>query len=307
MQTLRIGLVDLDTSHPGSWVPILKELGHQVVGVFDGGTVYEKGYAAQFAEKHDIPKVYESLEDMAQNVDVAIIHSVNWDLHVERAHPFVKAGKAILIDKPIAGNMLDVRQLLEWERSGVRIIGGSSLAVCEEAKEWHRQHDPNDPIITVMAGCSVDEFNYGIHAFSLLQAIMGSGIESVRSLGQHRQHQVEVNWQDGRKGFLSIGAAQGYLPFYATVVSENSVKHIQVDNSRLYRSLLEACLPYLAGDAEPFLPLSQLLEAEQAAMAARLSLAAGGEQVSIHELSEQDKGYDGAVFAETYRKKVKGL
>jgi hypothetical protein len=206
----------------------------------------------------------------------------------------------------MAGSMRDIQQLMEWERSGVRIIGGSSLSVCEEAKEWHRQRDPDDRIITVFAGCSVDEFNYGIHAFYLLLAIMGPGIESVRSTGVHVQHQIELIWQDGRKAFLSVGPAAGYLPFYATIVTENIVKHLQVDGSRLYRSLLEASLPYLAGDAGPFLPISQLLEAELAALAARKSILSGGQQIALKQLSDDDQGYDGAAFAAGYRMKARG-
>ncbi|KRF09979.1 hypothetical protein ASG89_00015 [Paenibacillus sp. Soil766] len=306
MQTLRIGIVDLDTSHPGNWVPIIKELGHQVVAVFDGGTVHEEGYASQFAERHEIKTVCESLEDMVHLVDAVIIHSVNWDLHVERARPFIHAGKAIFIDKPMAGNMRDIRQLLEWERTGIRMTGGSSLSVCVEAKEWHQQHDLNDPIVTMLAGCSVDDFNYGIHAFYLLQAIMGPGIESVRSTGLHLQHQMELIWQDGRKGFLSVGATQGYLPFYATIVTEKTVKHLQVDSSRLYRSFLEASLPYLAGESETFAPLSQLLEAELAALAARKSFLSGGQHIALKQLSDEDQGYEGAAFAAQYRLKVKG-
>lgn len=306
MRTLRIGIVDLDTSHPANWVPIIKELGHEVVAVFDGETVHDHGYALQFAKKHEIPFVYESLEEMAPHVDAAIIHSVNWDLHMERARPFVEAGKSLLIDKPMAGNLRDVRQLIEWERSGVRLIGGSSLSVCEEVKAWHVQHDPADSIITVLAGCSVDDFNYGIHAFYLLQAIMGPGIVSVRSTGVHLQHQIELLWRDGRKGLLSVGATKGYLPFYATIVTENTVKHIQVDNSQLYRSFLGASLPYLAGEAEPFLPIRQLLEVELAALAARSSLLAGGQPVALEQLSAEDPDYDGAAFAAQYRMKARG-
>jgi hypothetical protein len=307
MKKLRIGVVDLDTSHPGSWVPVIKELGHEVVGVFDGGTVYEEGYAVQFAQKHNIPKVYDTLEDMAQDVDAAIIHSVNWNLHIERARPFVEAGKALLIDKPMIGSYRDAEQLVEWERNGIRLIGGSSLSVCEEVKEWHLQHDRNDPIVTVFAGCSVDEFNYGVHAFSLLQAIMGSGIDHVRSIGTHIQHQIEITWKDGRKGLLSVGTTQGYLPFYATVVTENTVKHIQVDNSRLYRSLLEAYLPYLAGEVTSVMPLSSLLEVELSALAARASMLSGGQCISLSQIDNNDAGYDGKMFAEQYRKKVRGL
>ena len=32
MKALRIGHVDLDTSHPQGWIPIERELGHTVVG-----------------------------------------------------------------------------------------------------------------------------------------------------------------------------------------------------------------------------------------------------------------------------------
>ena len=37
---MRIGIVDLDTSHPANWIPIERELGHEIVGVFDSGDVH---------------------------------------------------------------------------------------------------------------------------------------------------------------------------------------------------------------------------------------------------------------------------
>jgi hypothetical protein len=59
---MKIGLVDLDTSHPENWVPIERDLGHEVVGVWDAGDVHPPGYAKQFARTHDVPRVYESLD-----------------------------------------------------------------------------------------------------------------------------------------------------------------------------------------------------------------------------------------------------
>jgi hypothetical protein len=46
---LRIDIVDLDTSHPQNWIPLERELGHEVVGVWDGGTVHPPEYVTQFA------------------------------------------------------------------------------------------------------------------------------------------------------------------------------------------------------------------------------------------------------------------
>ncbi|MDI4647710.1 Gfo/Idh/MocA family oxidoreductase [Cohnella hashimotonis] len=308
---MKIGIVDLDTSHPNAWVPILREMGHEVTAVFDGGTVHDAGAAGAFAEKHGIPVVCDRLADMPELVDVAIVHSVNWDLHAERARPFAEAGKAILIDKPMAGNARDIRQLLAWARGGVRIAGGSALRFCEEAEAWRRSRDTGDQVVTALAGCSVDDFNYGIHAYGLLLAIMGPGIESVRSAGAHIQHQVELVWRDGRRAFLSIGETAGYLPFYATIVSEREVRHIQVDADRLYRSFLAAALPDLAGESttlSPFPPLGELLEAELAALAARRSLLEGGRAVALEEAAvSSEPGYDGAAFAAQYRMKARGL
>ncbi len=74
MRRLKIGLVDLDTSHPGSFTPIVRDMGHEVAGVYDGGAVWLAGYAEAFARERGIPRVFDDLAEMAQAVDVAIIH-----------------------------------------------------------------------------------------------------------------------------------------------------------------------------------------------------------------------------------------
>src|ERR1041385_4449272 len=104
---MKIGVVDLDTSHPQNWIPIERELGHEVVGVWDGGAVHPSEYVDKFCADKEIPRRYDTLEAMAGDVDLAIVHACNWDTHVEKARPFVEAGKAVLIDKPLAGNMRD--------------------------------------------------------------------------------------------------------------------------------------------------------------------------------------------------------
>src|SRR5689334_12418266 len=133
---MKVGLVDLDTSHPQNWVPIIRRLGHEVVGVWDGGDVHPQGYSQKFAAEHQIPTVFPDLKSMAAAVDCAIIHSCNWDSHVPKARPFVEAGKAVLLDKPIAGKLADLEQIRKWAASGVRIAGGSSLLFADEVQAW---------------------------------------------------------------------------------------------------------------------------------------------------------------------------
>lgn len=302
MKSLRIGMVDLDTSHPSGWLPIIRSMGHEVVGVFDGGAVYPSGYAEQFAKENNIAQAYTHLEDMAADVDMAIIHSCNWDLHIERARPFALAGKGLLFDKPMAGNLRDLQQIVDWSKVGVRITGGSALRFCYEVKEWKEAHDPSNDWVYAYAGCAVDEFNYGIHAYSLLHGLVGPGLHSVRHLGQTGQHQLELAWEDGRRCLVGVGENPVYLPFYTTITTKKDVSHFQVDSSQLYQAILEATLPYLAGDAPSPIAVEQLIEVELSAIAGKLSEERNGEWVLLKDIPVDYSPFNGVKFAEYYRK-----
>lgn len=301
---MKIGVVDLDTSHPQNWIPILRQLGHEVVGVWDGGSVHPPDYVQRFAADHGIPQVYATLAELAAAADCAIIHGCDWDTHIDKARPFVEAGKAVLLDKPVAGNLRDLQQIRRWVQDGARISGGSSLRFAVETQAWLAQ-----PITergtphTVLCGCAVDEFNYGIHAYAMLSGILGGGIRSVRHLGEGVQRRILVQWADGRSGILVIGATAKWMPFYATIVTERTVTHLQAENGKLYQALLEATLPYLAGaTATPPLTLDEWLEPELCALAARQSWLNDDLEIALADLNLDDAGYDGKTFAEGYRK-----
>lgn len=301
---MKIGVVDLDTSHPQNWVPIERDLGHEVVGVWDGGSVHPEGYAQKFADEHKIPRVYTSLADMVKDVDCAIIHSCNWDTHIEKARPFVEAGKSVLLDKPVAGKLRDLKQLQAWVRQGSSITGGSSLRFCVETSNWLNQPaEERGTPHTVVCGCAVDEFNYGIHAYAMLIGILDGGVHSVRHLGQGVQRRIQVNWPDGRMGLLIVGSAAGWIPFYTSITTEKSWIQYQADSSKLYRALLEATLPYLSGKTDrPPVSIDDLIQPELCALAARQSWLNGDREIVLADLSEEDEGYDGKIFAEGYRK-----
>ena len=124
--TFRLGLVGLCTSHPGAWVPIIRALTEEglvdvtVVAAWDSGETRPPGYAREFCEQFDIPTPLENLEDMLELVDGVIVHTTNWDRHIEQARPFIEAEKAVLIDKPLVGNLRDANQLLDWAQMGKR-------------------------------------------------------------------------------------------------------------------------------------------------------------------------------------------
>ncbi len=299
---MKIGIVDLHTSHPQNWIPIERELGHEIVGLYDGGSVHPSGYAERFAAEHAVPRVYDSLTDLARDVDCAIIHGCDWDTHVEKARPFVEAGRSVLLDKPMAGKPADVATILGWARAGARITGGSSLRFCSETRAWLSQPEAERGIPhTVICGCAVDEFNYGTHAYAQLAGLMAGKAVAVRHLAGTPQRRVQVAWSDGRTGIVVVGKVAGWIPFYATIVTERGVTQFVADAGSLYRGLLECCLPYLSGETDvPPVDMDELLEPERWAIAARTSWLDGDRWVELAELDSCD-GYDGAAFAREYR------
>ena len=107
----------------------------------------------------------------------------------------------------------------------------------------------------------------------------------------------------GGRACCWLGLRTGYLPFYATIVTDRAVRYLEVDASRVYRALLERALPYLGGESD-VTPLSmrELLEPELLALAARRSWHEHGAEIHLADLAFGDPGYDGARFAAEYRR-----
>jgi hypothetical protein len=275
----------------------------KIVCAWDSGETRPEGFAAEFCKKFNIPAAVEKFEDMVDMVDGVIVHTANWDKHIEQARPFIEADKAVLIDKPVVGNMRDANIFLDWMKQGKRVTGGSSLRFVQEVQELlAKPLSERGEIHTAYAAIGVDDFNYGIHAYSILSSLMGPGIQSVQFICESKQKNILLRWADGRVAFLTVGKAV-WLPFNVSAVSDKNVFMLSVDNSRIYRSLLEAQLPYLTGKTdEAPLALTEILEPELAAMAARISWQNNGRKVFLTDLREDMEGYDGAQFAMEYRR-----
>jgi len=306
--TFKLGLVGLCTSHPAAWVPIIRTLTEEsfmdieVVAAWDSGETRPAGYAQGFCEQFDIPTSLENLDDMLDLVDGVIVHTTNWDKHIEQSRPFVEADKAVLIDKPLVGNLRDANQLLDWARMGKQVTGGSSLRFSAPVAEFLAQPaSERGEIHTAYTATGVDEFNYGIHAYAIMSGLIGRGILSAQYVGSSGQKNIKLTWQDGKIGLLTIGR-NTWLPFRMMVVTGKRSEFIDGSAGKSpYRSLLEATLPYISGQTdEPPLPIEELLEPELAALAARVSWLNHGQEVFLDDLRLDDPGYDGTQFALEY-------
>lgn len=304
----RIGLVGLCTSHPEGWVPIIRELAQngtadmEVVACWDSGETRPVNFAREFAEKFNIPHTPATLEEMLPLVDGVIVHTTNWDKHLEQAQIFVDANKSVYLDKPVAGNLNEINQILDWIKQGKRVTGGSVLRYCREIIACREEiAEKGDTIYTAYSCVGVDDFNYGIHGYAVLMAAMGTDVQSVQYIGSSNQKQIMIKFNGGRIALLTMGKTK-WLPFNLTAVSGSQVKQVAVDNKLIYRSMLEKVMPYFTGQTDEVpLEATALVMPELTALAAKQSWMNNGSEVFITDI-DKNTSYDGTQFAAEYRR-----
>ena len=291
-------MVDLCTSHPGSWLPIIKEIEDaDVVAVHDAGGVRPEGYAAELAAEHGIDTVTESIEEMVPMVDAVIVHSANWDLHLPHALPFIEAGVPTLIDKPMVGNLRELHELLRLEaKHGTMIMGGSSVRYALEVQELAAQCDEMGTIGAGWCQGRGDFFNYGIHTIEMFQGFFGTGVRAVEHVGSNQGMDVfRADYEDGVPVFFALGAISSR--WFISITASEGLFFRELTTGDNYRRLIEAWFEALRSGETP-ISLEDNLEAIKVSLAAKVSRREG--TICFLEDLDNDEAFDGHAFADEY-------
>jgi hypothetical protein len=294
---IRIGLVDLDTSHPQAFTRILRTIPDvEVRALWDGHDVWPEGYEDTFARENGIPVVCSRLEEMPDHVDAAMIHGTNWDTHIDKALVFMKAKKPVLIDKPVVGSAKDCDRLLNLqEHYGSLVYGGSSLRYAREVAAMRKAIGPRQGLLSIVAAGPGDFFSYGIHTTEMLQGFAGTGVQSVRAITQHKVPVLAVTYHDGFVALLHL-----QMPFHEWSLSaytDQGLRTTTVSVDGLYEPFLQNFISLLKGGEVDY-TLAGPVEAVRVHLAARISLEKGIE-VSLDSLPG-DSGFNGQAFAGEY-------
>lgn len=294
---IRLGMVDLCTSHPGSWIPIITQRDDaEVVALHDAGGVRPEGYAEEFAQEQGIARVTDTIDEMVELVDAAIVHSANWDLHLPHAMPFIEAGVPVLLDKPMVGNLHDLHELLRLEaRHGTLIMGGSAVRWAPEVQELAGLREEMGEIGVGWGQGRGDFFNYGIHTIEMLQGFFGAGVLAVEHVGEKGPMDVfRADYDDGTPVFFALGAISS--PWFLSVAAANGVFAREV-SSGVYEHLIDRFLTAVSEGEAP-IPLDDNLEAVKVALAAKVARREG--VICYLEELGNDERFDGTAFAEEY-------
>ena len=303
---IRVGVVDPDTSHSELYPPLVNRAADvRVTAVWDGGWVRPPGYAAEYAETFGLETVCTSLEELVDQVDVGMVMGQNWDLHLERARPFLEAGKRVFIDKPIVGRLPDVRALIAFsERTGGPVMAGSSLRYSPALVNLRDRQAELGAIVSAFASGPHDFFNYGVHAVAMLGGFFGPGIEAVTHMAGGATDLLLLEQRSGPPIVLQLSTPDGWeYSFFLALTTDRSgveaVKFVCDDpfSDAMCQAQMAEFVRFARG-AAPQVALSDALEEVTVCLAAAESRRTG-RRIALSEIPAE-AGFDGASFTRAY-------
>ncbi len=301
---IRIGLVDLDTSHPAFFTNLLhRSPDMRVTAIYDGGAVQSSEYIAQFAHEHGIPQICNSLDELVAQVDGGMVLSQNWDVHLERARPFLLAGKPVFIDKPMVGRLSDLNALLALaKQTGTPVMGGSTMRFAAELGALRDKVADLGGVVSAFASGPGDLLNFGAHVVEMITAFFGAQITTVSHIGGTPSHLFRLDQRDGPPIILQLGGGQNGPGNGCVLVltTQRSVEVIHPQGAwQMTDATLQALSHFFREGIAP-LPLAASLQVVQICLAAAQSRH-HGVPVALSAI-HPNAGFDGAAYTRDYAK-----
>lgn len=303
---IKIGTVNIDTSHAPSFAEILLKGDRARYTAVYNDSFRTDDEVDDFIKKYGLTARCSTLEEMAGMVDLAFIQGCDWDRHVECCRPFVNAGVPVFVDKPICGNMTDVKMFEDWAAEGKTVIGTSALRYTYEHQSFFAiPESERGRIIHVTATVGVDEFNYAIHAVETIMGFLrGETAVSCRYVGGGKVGDVPcdsyfVTYASGVTADYHI-CLKGWQPSTAVVMTDKTTYVYKIDSGKVYEAMLEQVCNFMEGKENTIATVDEMLMSVRIMLAGRKSKLAGGAEELISELSPADGGFDGAEFCVGY-------
>ena len=306
---IRVGLVNIDVSHPQKWGPIMTESGRGgYVAILNDGFRGDDEVEA-FMKANGVENRCTTISELAALVDVVFIQGCNWDRHLDYAVPVLEAGKPVFIDKPIVGNIADCTRLETLADSGKVIIGSSSVRYCAEIEAFLAlSEEERGKIMHVFGTAGTDEFNYAIHIVEAIGGLMGRGAVSTRmidraSLDGKTCETFAIDYGAERSAIYSTFHGV-WMPFEIIVTTTSGTYHFEIDPGAIYKALIDRIFDLLEKDENRLADVRSITESIKIMLAGRISRITSGEAIRLDEVSADDPGFDGDLFEKSYAAKA---
>ena len=299
---LRLGMIGMDTSHVVAYLNSLNDPankdhvpGGKIIAGFKGGSMDVEssrtrvdGFVKTAQEKFGV-KMYDTIEELAKNVDAILILSVDGRPHLDQFRRTLASKKPVFIDKPLAGSLKDALEIQRLSReSKVPVFSSSSLRYAPDSpvKQLDKVGDVASAFSFGPAELEPhhpDMFWYGIHATEALYTVMGAGCEQVVRTHTKNTDVITGVWSGGRVGTMQ-GNRNGKAGYGVTVIGSKGVAKGGEKHS--YKPLVEEYMKFFQTGIAP-VPLETTIEILAFMEAADESKRRGGAPVKIADVMKK--------------------
>lgn len=248
-------------------------------------------------------EMVDSIEALLAKCDCVMMMGLDARLHLAQATPVLKAGKRLVIGRPLATTSADAQAILQLAADLKVPCFSCSQHRFSEGFIGMRDH----PEVGKVMGCDVyggydmkaveaDLSSRSLHSLETMYTIMGPGVESVSCVSTPLTESYTLTWGDGRVGTYR-GIKQGAIKWSATVFGDKGVSVSGIyghgvpekgivptkDTYSGYAGLARAMAKFFKGGENP-VPAGETLEMYSVLDAAEKSKQQGGAVIKTKDL-----------------------
>ena len=205
--------------------------------------------------------------------DVILLESLDGRRHLKEAIPVFEAKKPVFIDKPLAANYDDAKEIVRLAKEhNCPMFSSSSLRFdynVLEAKadtSFGKVFGADAVTYASLELTNPGFFWYGVHGLEILYTFMGRGCSKVFCEKTESTHLITGVWEDGRVG--TVRGVRGYFCDYSVVLfGEKQFKQV-ISSSKVpfYAQLIRHIVEFFNTgippvEAEETLEMMQFMEA----------------------------------------------
>lgn len=287
----RIGILGSDNSHADRFSEILNRSDHPAFLPNSGAQVVaiwgqEPERTQQVAANGQIKNIVTAPEEMLGQVDAVLCVTRHGGLHKELVLPYLQAGVPVFIDKPLAVDPDDAREIVRvGQAHGTPFTSFSTVRFSASMRQFAEE-------CAKLGGIRVGSYTgpasrrniyggiifYAVHSIEMMLNLQGTGVQWVDALegpavddNGNGNISVTCGYGDGALGTLALTVDAKYA-FTAHAIGREGLAYRALDISDCYHEGMKRILPTLRGEADAGVTPEAMIEAVQIAAAIDRSL-----------------------------------
>ncbi len=254
----------------------------RVVRVWDP----DKAAARALAEVCGIETVADTPEQCCEGVDAVLIIDDGSGTQWRYAEHPLRQGVPTFCDKPLAMSFREAHAVAQWAReTQTPFMSASSLRFVPDIVKLRSERDQLGEVHLASAICGNDLIYYGIHALSMIYAVLGRGAISAIHVGHADRNIARIRFKRGCDVVLMVAeGTQMRAGYQINLYGQKGWRSVTPDLTHLYTYLLEAFLDLVITGKES-VPIEEEVELIAALEASQRSLELGRE-VFLSELMD---------------------